>query len=285
MRKRKWTREHIIRRILECDAEGFPLTVGKPGVSHSLYQAGSRVFGSWRNALQAAGIPPERGNCVEKWPPARILTIIRSLSQRRKPLLMTQLEDRYGSMLSAARRHFGSWSKAVLASGVDPAKLRRVVPWTRERIIEAILTRALRNESLAVRSTQPRSLVEAGRRVFGSWSAALEVAGLDPHVVALRTDTTPRCIRATTPTTSGERRRPAKSWTKAAIIAAIKMRLADQKPLFATAIIREDTALYRAARRHFKNWRNALLAADLCPDDHRRFPRRPGMFEVTGITQ
>ena len=55
MGKPKWTREEIIRRILDLDAKGYPLTVGKPGVSPALYQAGSRIFGSWRNALQAAG--------------------------------------------------------------------------------------------------------------------------------------------------------------------------------------------------------------------------------------
>ena len=51
MGKPKWTREEIIRRILDLDAKGYPLTVGTPGVSPALYQAGSRIFGSWRNAL------------------------------------------------------------------------------------------------------------------------------------------------------------------------------------------------------------------------------------------
>ena len=137
--QKKWTRERIIRQILECEAKGLPLTVGEPGISHALYQAGTRIFGSWRNAIQAAGIPPERGVHGEKGPPARILTIIRNLARRHRPLSAKQLEHRYGSMLPAARRLFGSWSKAVLAAGVDPTKLRRVVPWTRERVIEAIL--------------------------------------------------------------------------------------------------------------------------------------------------
>ena len=144
MGKPKWTREEIIRRILDLDAKGYPLTVGRPGVSQSLYQAGSRIFGSWRNALQAAGLSPDRGSSAERWPPAKILTVIRNLSQRRRPLRKRELEERFGSMVSAARRLFGSWSKAIPASGVDPAKLRRVVPWTRERVLETLLTRTLR---------------------------------------------------------------------------------------------------------------------------------------------
>ena len=168
MGKPKWTREEIIRRILDLDAKGYPLTVGKPGVSPALYQAGSRIFGSWRNALQAAGLSPDRGSRAERWPPAKILLVIRNLSRRRRPLRKKELEERFGSLVSAARRVFGSWSKAILASGVDPAKLRRVAPWTRERVLETVLTRALRNQPLSARLMEPRSIVEAGRRFFGS---------------------------------------------------------------------------------------------------------------------
>jgi hypothetical protein len=58
-------------------------------------------------------------------------------------------------------------------------------------------------------------------------------------------------------------------WTKDAIIAAIQMRHSQQKPLNAGKLIREDNALYRAGRRHFSNWRNALIAAGLSPEANR----------------
>ncbi|MGD0091465.1 MAG: hypothetical protein ABSE73_16220 [Planctomycetota bacterium] len=279
----KWTREQIIRHILQCEAEGLPLTVGEPGISQALYQAGTRIFGSWRNALQAAGIPPERGNCGKKWPPAKILMIIRNLSRRHRPLTTTQLERRYGNMLSAARRLFGSWSKAVLAAGVDPMKLQRVVPWTRERVIEAILTRALRNESLAARVTRPRSLVDAGRRFFGSWVAAVKAAGLDPNATVLTPASPPSQAAAMAPATDTEFvHRPRQPWTREVVVAAIQARLRQQKPLNARALRSEDRALYSAGKRRFSNWSNALLAAGLNPDDHQRTARRMGRFEISG---
>ena len=280
---KKWTRERIIRQILECEAEGLPLTVGEPGISHALYQAGTRIFGSWRNAIQAAGIPLERGRFGEKWPPGRILTIIRNLARRHQPLSAKQLEHRYGSMLPAARRLFGSWSKAVLASGVDPTKLQRVVPWTRERVIEAILTRALRNESLSAQSTQPRSMVEAGRKFFGSWAAALEAAGVDPKANAVRPvaplGRTPVVDLATGAEPIHRRGQP---WTREMVVVAIHARLRQQKPLNASALYRDDTALYLAAKRRFGNWSNVLLAAGLSPDDHRRIARRKDHLETPG---
>lgn len=261
--RQKWTRELVIRHILKCVAEGLPLTVGEPGISQALYQAGSRFFGSWKNAIQAAGLHPGLGNCVEKWPPARILTLIRNLARRRHPLDARQLERRYGNMFSAARRLFGSWSKAVLAAGVDPTRFRRVVTWTPDRVIEGILIRALRNEPLGTRSTQPRSLVVAGRKFFGTWSAALQAAGVDPNETASRSVAASSPHVSVSPAGQKSMRPPRRIWTKDAIIAAIQMRHSQQKPLNAAKLIREDNALHSAGRRYFGNWRNALIAAGL----------------------
>jgi hypothetical protein len=273
--RNKWTRERIIHDILACEAEGRPLTVGEPGVSQALYQAGSRIFGSWRNAIQAAGISPERANCGEKWPPAKILMIIRNLSRRRRPLNGTQLERRYGSMLTAARRLFGSWSKAVVAAGVDPTRLQRVVPWTRERVIEAILTRALRNESLTARSTQPRSLVEAGQKFFGGWAGAVQAAGLDSKAMAVQQSAPPREAAPRVSVTDADLlHRPRQPWTKELVIAGIQSRMRLQKPMHGQAIVREDRSLYRAAKDRFTSWSEALRASGINPDEHRGGPGR-----------
>ncbi len=281
MGKQKWTREEIIRRILDLDAKGYPLTVGEPGVSQALYQAGSRIFGSWRNALQAAGLSPDRGSRAERWPPAKILLVIRNLSQRRRPLRKKELEERFGSLVPAARRIFGSWSRAILASGVDPAKLRRVAPWTRERVLEMLLTRALRNQPVSARLIEPRAIVEAGRRFFGSWSATL--AALDPAVVTVRPS--PTQASASAPSVAGTRRAPLPrlSWTPEKVVAAIRARHLQQKPLNAVALQREEMPLYSAARRHFNSWRGALLAAGLCPDKQRLVPRPPPKRGLSGL--
>jgi hypothetical protein len=281
--RNKWTRDQVIRHILACDAGGLPLTVGEPGVTQSLYQAGSRVFGSWRNAIQAAGLPPERGNCDEKWPPSKILTVIRIVARRRHPLNVKQLELHHAGLRSAARRLFGSWSKAVLAAGVEPTKLRCITPWTRELVIEGILTRALRNESLTARSIQPRSMAVAARKLFGSWLAALEASGLDSKAAAIRKAASPNNALST-PQRTGMKplHRPAQSWTKEAVIAAIQTRLGQQKPMNASTLNREDTALYLAARRHFRNWFNALTAAGLSAEVHRLVGRAKRLSETTG---
>lgn len=261
----------ILRHILEREAEGQPLTTGGEGVDHTLYCASRRIFGSWRNAILAAGIPPERVLTWERWSPAKILAKIRLISRRRRPLTSDQIERRYHNLVSAARRHFGSWSKAVMAAGVDPTKLQRVVPWSRERVIEAILTRTLRSEPLVARLIEPRSLVDAGYRFFGSWRAAVSAAGVDPRV----TELPPRRVKKPARVTAraAVRKRPHKPppvWTDERLLEAIVDRVRQGKRINSWAVSRDHASLYRTARRHFGTWDNAIRMAGFDPMEHRR---------------
>lgn len=269
--KNQWSRDRIIRYLVEREAKGLAMTVGREGVDKLLYEASRRIFGSWRNAIRCAGITPNRVLTRERWSPARILVMVRHLSRRDHPLTTDQLERRYGNLVSAARRYFGSWTKAVLAAGVEPTKLRRVVPWNQERIIEAILTRALRNESLVARLVEPRSLVEASCRIFGTWKAAVTAAGLDSKITILppRRNKRPHPAKVHPPRAKAShgRRQP---WTKELIVAAIHARLCEQKSLRASVLIREDSSLYHAARRHFAGWYEAIQATGLDPQAYRR---------------
>ncbi len=279
----KWTREQIIREILRRESEGLNLTASKKqGVDSGLYEAASRVFGSWRNAIVAAGVPPKRARSHDSWPPAKILANIRLLGRRQRPLSPTELQNRHSGLVAAARRVFGSWSKAVIAAGADPERFRRVVQWTPERIIEEILTRVLRNAPLAARSVQPRSLADAGARIFGSWRAAIVAAGIDPTLHASRrpigsaTHTGERdvernskpvisCAPGLVDSGSVSVRQSGQRWTTEAVTHAILSRHRDRRAINAVAVYRDDRALYRAATRRHGNWRNSLIAAGLDP--------------------
>jgi hypothetical protein len=267
-----WTRENIIRNILEREAKGLPLSVGGQGIDRSLYSAARRIFGSWRNALQASGIAPQQVLTWERWSPARILVMIRHLARRKRPLTSEQTERRYHNLVTAARRHFGSWSKAVLAAGVKPTRLLRVVPWSQERVVEAILRRALRNESLVARFVEPRSLVAAAQRFYGAWAGAVAAAGLDPASTVPPPGTKRlRQARARTPCPK-RTDLPRIPWTKERVIAGLLARHRDQKPMHSTALARDDIGLYHAARRHLRSWSEAMRAAGLDPDLYRRGP-------------
>lgn len=281
----KWTREQIIRQILRRESAGRPLsTGGVDGVEHTLYQAGSRIFGSWRNAVKAAGIHPDRALAHDRWPPSRILAMIRTLARRRRAIRKAELRHRYDCLVAAARRTFGSWPKAIIAAGVDPAKFLHAVPWTRERIIETVLTRALKNEPLASGRVHPKSLVEAANRIFGNWSQALAAAGLDPQRYVGKwngdypgsgnlpdsdSGQTTGSASTTDTTNTGSVGPNRRRWTSEEVIRGILARLREEKPMNAIAVRSHDSSLYRAARRRFGCWRNALAAAGLNPVEFR----------------
>jgi hypothetical protein len=268
--RKSWTRENIIRQLLAREGNGLPLAVSGLGADKAMYSAARRIFGSWRNAILAAGIAPQEVMIWERWSPAKILVMIRHLARRNRPLTTQQMRKRHYNVVSAARRHFGSWNKAILAAGVDPSKLRRVVPWTPERVIEGILTRALRNESLAARLVEPRSLIEAGHRFFGSWHGAIQAAGLDRATITLEVGRNKRGdssgARASGKKISGI---PRLFWDKDRVIAAMRLRLAERRPMHCTALAREDQRLYNAIRRYFGGWKEAMRAVGLDPAAHR----------------
>jgi hypothetical protein len=308
-----WTREQIIRAILSRESAGLPLALGRKGANQALYQAGSRIFGSWPNALMAAGIPPERARSKGRWPPGKILAAIHSLSRRRHPLRPGELRERHGQLIHAARRCFGSWSKALIAAGVDPLKLRRVPPWTKERVIEAILTRALNNEPLGSRTVRPRSLADAGGKLFGTWASALAAAGIDSqrygaHECRPTDEATPaNCedvpdhligvvpegaveigsIGTADDIKATAGRKALHCWSRSGVLQAIMARLHERRVMNAKAVYRDDRPLYRAATRRFGNWSNALRAAGLNPDEHRKYPKRrsPSSHDAGGVSR
>jgi hypothetical protein len=161
--------------------------------------------------------------------------------------------------------------KAVYAAGVDPQKLQRSNIWTHDRILECILTRVIRNEPLQRQNVKPRSLVEAGTKLFGSWKEALVAAGIDSetHTVAINglSYEGAACVKprqeildATSPKAV---HRPGTHWSEREVLETVVQRFRDSKPIRATAVYTEERPLYRAALKHFGNWRNTLLAAGL----------------------
>ena len=169
---------------------------------------------------------------------------------------------RYGNLVPAARRHYGSWSRAVIDAGFDPQRMRRSPTWSRERIIEAILTRTLRNESLERRSVQDRNLVDAATRMFGSWRAAVAVANMGsmPDAASRQEGGS---ASATTP--NPEQHRYHRKWTDEQILASIVLRHRNNLSMRAVATYKSDPTLYRAALRRYGRWLVALHAAGLNP--------------------
>jgi len=121
--KNRWTREKIAAGIKELNDQGVRLTVKNVSRRHSvLYSAALRYFGSWGDAVYAAGINYgeiksqsrlEAVKKITKWNRARVLAEIKKVPFNR---LWFVYKDNI-ALHSAARREFGSWRQALEAAG------------------------------------------------------------------------------------------------------------------------------------------------------------------------
>jgi len=85
-----------------------------------LYIKACRVFGSWRNALEACGLNYETARNHKKWNREKICKEITKLNKKGFSLRPSVLrQEGMTDLLSAAGYHFGSWRRAVETCGYE----------------------------------------------------------------------------------------------------------------------------------------------------------------------
>jgi hypothetical protein len=179
-----WSRKTIVERIQKRCALRLPLNAKAVQRDHpTLASAAQRWFGSWANALVAAGVDPSQWRMrAPKWTPEQIIDEIQRLRHCGTPL---HLSANHGKSLTrAAAMLFGSWDGALQQAGLDPTKIRRYrKPWTREELLQEIRRKHAAGEPLNAGDVCPNHIQRVAWRFFGSWDAALAAAGLDPKTI------------------------------------------------------------------------------------------------------
>ena len=188
-RKRKWTSERILQRIKELHKGGEDLSHSAAKRNHQylvVVAINSRFFGSWRDAVEAAGIDYDDVSKHEYWSRERISERIRELYGAGESLSHEDAKRNHGALVSAASspRYFGSWGAAIRAAGLDYDEIRKINRWNRDKIINAILALHAEGKSVnnaAMRRMGYRGMMEAANRAenFGSWPDAVRAAGLE----------------------------------------------------------------------------------------------------------
>jgi hypothetical protein len=157
-----------------CDADVHPnVPAGKTYINR---------FGSWRKALKAAGIPLDPRNTG--YDRDTLLAHLRDLARRlgRTPTL-ADVEAADGPCGGTYESHFGSWTAALSAAGLEPG--RRSRRYSRDQLLSIL-------QELAEELGHAPSMAELWERGdlptpstykyrFGRWNAALEEAGLRPQ--------------------------------------------------------------------------------------------------------
>lgn len=173
-----WTRPRVIAQIRKLPRPVVRSHVLRR-VDSGLLWGARKVFGTWEAAVKAAGLKYPKRTWRRKWSPEKVQGTIRERAGKGLSLLKTATANEAGGLVGAACRLFGTWRRAVETAGFRyPPRLAR--KWPPDRILGTLRARARTGKSFRpsrVRG-EARGLLQAGRRRFGSWQAALRAAGV-----------------------------------------------------------------------------------------------------------
>jgi len=242
----KWSAEKVLDEIQKWNAEGKPL------YSHhvrknfqELLAAGIRYHGSWRLAVEAAGIEYQEIRKYQNWSRDLIVQKIQELHAQGVDLsFRAMMLSAYNSMVYAAIRpnHFGSWKAALSAAGLAPDEVYRYRSWDQDKILDEIRKLKDQGADLSSKTMDETSnpLIATARRRFGNWGTAVEKAGIDYSQIRRR-----------------------RRWTCEAIIRGIRDLHAQGVKMQSNEVRKANPALFAAAckPRFFGTWSKALAAA------------------------
>ena len=225
----RWSKRIVIEEIRSRQQRGEALSKTWRE-DERLFAAATRHFGSWADAMRAAGFEPIPR---ERWSQRRVLERLQAWASRGGTRRRQRADH---NLTAAACRLFGSYQAALKAAGLEPSQRF----WTESRVVAKIQDRYIAGAPLTAPALVERSLAVAAKRRFGSWPAAVEAAGLSDKIAFKK----PLCC-----------------WSQELVIREILAWHESGRPL--TAVHRDSKPLSSAANNWFGSWRAALLAAGL----------------------
>ena len=258
-RKQVWTRQSVIKALCQRRLTRQPLNwLAIVAANRSLSWAALRLFGTYDNALKAAGLDPKKIR-RRPVPPNRYRTrhdVIDGILRRKLAELplnddaLRSAEGKDVALYQKARRMFGSWRAAITAAGYDYEKIRlRGNPYGDAESVVAELRRrhalGMTVTATGVRRGKGRDSALYTRALvfFGTWSDAADAAGI-PRQMA-------HPSRAKYP-------------AEADVLAAIRQRHERDLSLGSRDLChgdQADVALFMRARRLFGTWGDAVRNA------------------------
>jgi hypothetical protein len=181
----RWSKDEIALEILRLYASNEPLNYGDVQRNQlRLLRAATRYFGSWKNAIEFAGLNYDDIRRYRVWTRDRIIEQIQKYYQEGQDLSWRHVSTVLDAPLAAAAiraNRFGSWQSALEAAGLDYEEIRRHRSWDADGIVAELKRMHEAGESMRVSDAAPErpALVAAARRRFGGWYEAIAAAGLD----------------------------------------------------------------------------------------------------------
>jgi hypothetical protein len=250
-----WNKHEILREIRRLHKNGSDLSYnGLSQSKQSLVSAAAYHFGSYRRAVEQAGIDYATILRRPRWTRARIIALIKAAKKRGDDLYwsaVTHRRDELGKAAFAALqpRLFRTWRRALQAAGLNAEEISQYRRWDRRSIVSELKSRAKDGQPLSSGSLQDSDpgLHAAAVRHFTEYDLALKAAGLDPAKFRKR-----------------------RSWNRQEVLKTIKHASKNGTSLADSRVRREYPALYGAAIRIFGTFTEARRLAGVKFKPRRR---------------
>ena len=231
-----WDKPRILKELKRLGRTGADLSYNALARKRqALLSAAAYHFGSYRKAVERAGIDYATVTRRPRWTKQRIIALIKKGKRQGHDLhwsAVTQRRDDLGraAFASLQPRLFGRWDRALHAAGLDADEVSIYRNWDRNTVVFELRARAADRLPLNSGALQrdDSGLHAAAVRHFGSYDRALRAARVDPDSVR-------------------QRRR----WTKPQVLAALRTASRQGTHLSDSTVRREHPALYGAAVRLF----------------------------------
>jgi len=131
---RAWTRKRIIARIQELREQGVDLSWGNVCVVEPLLAAAATkktYFGSWREAIEAAGLDYDSIRRYRVWDRRMILERVTEMHSGGQKLNAKSVQQEDIRLITAARRRFESWPETLTVAGLDYRQIVHRAPFKR----------------------------------------------------------------------------------------------------------------------------------------------------------
>ena len=250
-----WSRAEVANRIRSIADEGLPIhwtAMARRG-EWILIRAATYCFGTWRAAVKAAGFNYNEVRTDIVWTKGKVVRAIRALRRKGDKLNSRSAQLSHQALFAATsrKRLFGSWKKAVEASGYSYARVALYEKWEQDRleqVTEELAEKGVPLNARTILEKNPHFYYAACRR-YGSWGKMLKAFGYDPQADALR-----------------------RSRTREEIIRGIRRLDKEGVHLSDNNVRDTNPALHAAAVRKFKTWVRAREAA--CKRPGKRIKQR-----------
>lgn len=189
-----WTKQRILEALKRLHKRGADLSYNALArTQQSLVSASAYHFGSYRKAVERAGI--EYGEVIRRprWSKATIVMQIKQAHRRGEDLHWSAVTKRGDELARAAfaslqPRLFGRWDRALVAAGLDVGEVSRYRNWSKATVVSALRSRSRSRKAMnsGALQRQDTGLHAAAVRYFGSYDLALSAAKIRPESIRQR---------------------------------------------------------------------------------------------------